>query len=74
VQHISDLHSKFAVGPHHVWNYGRHPICAADIRRGKKKKTERNHGKNIMSASATQGRHNERHDYKPSESSVQVNY
>ena len=28
VQHISDLHySKFAVRPHHVWKYGRHPIC-----------------------------------------------
>jgi len=24
VQHISDLHSKFAPGPHHVWKYGRH--------------------------------------------------
>ena len=27
VQHISDLHSKFALGPHHAWKYGRHPIC-----------------------------------------------
>ena len=27
VQHISDLHSKFALGSHHVWKYGRHPIC-----------------------------------------------
>jgi len=26
MQHISDLHSKFALGPHHVWKYGRHPI------------------------------------------------
>jgi len=26
VQHISDLHSKFALSPHHVWKYGRHPI------------------------------------------------
>jgi len=26
-QHISDLHSKFALGPHHVSKYGRHPIC-----------------------------------------------
>ena len=26
-QHISYLHSKFALGPHHVWKYGRHPIC-----------------------------------------------
>jgi len=23
VQHISDLRSKFALGPHHVWKYGR---------------------------------------------------
>jgi len=22
VQHISDLHSKFALGLHHVWKYG----------------------------------------------------
>ena len=27
VQHISDMHSKFALRPHHVWKYGRHPIC-----------------------------------------------
>jgi len=27
VQHISDLHSKFALRPHHVWKYGRHTIC-----------------------------------------------
>jgi len=26
VQHISDMHSKFALSPHHVWKYGRHPI------------------------------------------------
>ena len=26
-QHISDLHSKFALGPHHVSEYGRHPTC-----------------------------------------------
>jgi len=26
VQHISDLHSKFTLKPHHVWKYGRHPI------------------------------------------------
>jgi len=25
VQHVSDLHSKFALRPHHVWKYGRHP-------------------------------------------------
>jgi len=27
VQHISDLHSKSALGPNHVSKYGRHPIC-----------------------------------------------
>ena len=26
VQHILDMHSKFALRPHHVWKYGRHPI------------------------------------------------
>ena len=24
---FSDLHSKFAIGPHHVWKYCRHSIC-----------------------------------------------
>ena len=66
VQHISDLHSKFALGPHHVWKYGRQldiQSAAAEIRRGIKKKIEEDrkklHGKNIMSASATQGGHNQ---------------
>jgi len=27
VQHISDLHPKLALRPHHVCKYGRHPIC-----------------------------------------------
>jgi len=27
VQHVSDLHHKFALRPHHMWKYGRHPIC-----------------------------------------------
>jgi len=27
LQHVSDLHLKFALRPHHVWKYGRHPIC-----------------------------------------------
>jgi len=25
MQHLSDLHSKFALGPHHLSKYGRHP-------------------------------------------------
>jgi len=35
VLHISDMHSKFALRPHHVWKYDRHPPPAAEIRRGK---------------------------------------
>ena len=27
VQHISDMHSKFTLRPHHVQKYGTHPIC-----------------------------------------------
>ena len=27
VQHVSDLHSKFTLGPHHASKYGRHPMC-----------------------------------------------
>ena len=27
VHHVSDLHLKFTLRPHHVWKYGRHPIC-----------------------------------------------
>ena len=26
MQHISDMHSKFALTLHHVWKYGGHPI------------------------------------------------
>jgi len=26
VQHVSDMHSNFALRPHRVWKYGRHPI------------------------------------------------
>jgi len=26
VPHNSDMHSKFALRPHHMWKYGRHPI------------------------------------------------
>jgi len=37
VQHISDLYSKFTLRPHHVWKYGRHPMCGRWDRRGKKK-------------------------------------
>ena len=27
VPHVSDLHLKFALRPHPVWKYGRHPVC-----------------------------------------------
>jgi len=27
VMHVLNLHLKFALRPHHVWKYGRHPIC-----------------------------------------------
>jgi len=42
VQHISDLHSKFALGPHHVWKYGTHPTCDRwnkARKKGKRKET-----------------------------------
>jgi len=60
VQHITDLHHKFALRPHHVWKYGIDIQSAmAEIRRGKNnRKKEKPQGKNIMSVSATQGGHN----------------
>jgi len=36
VQHVSDLHLKFALKPHHVYIQS----ATAEIRRGKKKKEE----------------------------------
>ena len=57
VQHISDLHSKFALRPHHVWKYGRHPISG---RRGKKIEEDRNHRAKIQWPALfhTKGGHN----------------
>ena len=41
VQHVSDLDPEFAVRPHHVCKYGRHPLCDGwDWARKKKKKEE----------------------------------
>jgi len=70
VQHVSDLHSKFALMPHHsiTLSYCGHSMCGsmvdiqsptAEIRRGKKEidRRKKPQGKNIMSASATQGGH-----------------
>ena len=50
VQHISDLHSKFALRWHHAWKYGRHPICMRWLRVGEEKRMKKNkrQGKNIM--------------------------
>jgi len=44
MQLISDMHSKFALRPHHVWKYGRHPI-SEPLRLGEEKKDKkaRNH-------------------------------
>jgi len=39
VQQVSDMHLKFTLRPHHVWKYGRHPTEAAEIRWGKKERT-----------------------------------
>jgi len=41
----SDVHSKFALKPHHVWSGSMVDIQSptAEIRRGKKKKEDRNH-------------------------------
>ena len=42
VQHVSDLHFKFALRLHHVCKYGRHPICDGwDQARNERKKEER---------------------------------
>jgi len=53
VYHISDLHFKFALGPHHVSKYGR-PLTLGEQKKERKKTKQ---DKNIMSASATQGGH-----------------
>ena len=43
VLHISDLHSKFALRPHHVCSMVDIQCAADEIRRGKKRKIERNY-------------------------------
>jgi len=40
VQHVTDLHLKFALRPHNVWKYGT-PSATAEIRRGKMKERRR---------------------------------
>jgi len=50
VQHISDLHSKFALRPHHMWSMADIQSATAEIRRGKKERKKKNkrQDKNIM--------------------------
>ena len=58
MQHISDLNSKFALGPRMCGSMVDIQSAAAEIRRGiKKEDRKKSQGKNIMSASATQGGH-----------------
>jgi len=55
VQHVSDLHSKFALRPHHVWKYGRPNL--RPLRLGEEKKIEdRNHGAKYNGRSYSIGR------------------
>jgi len=62
MQHISDLHSKFALRAHHVYKYGRqvdiHSMTAEIRRQGKEEEKKKPQDENIMSASATQGGYN----------------
>ena len=50
-QHVSDLHYKFTLRPHHVWKYGIDiQSQTAEIRRGKKEEDRRNHRMKIYMA------------------------
>ena len=53
VQHISDLHSKFALRPHHFSKYGRHPICDGWDSARKKRRKKETTGKNLMACHIT---------------------
>jgi len=52
LQNISDMHSKFALRPHHVSKYGRHPICGrwwlGEERKKIEEERKKPQGKNIM--------------------------
>ena len=50
MQNISDMHSKFALRPHHVWKYGRYPIC--DGWDKAREKRRRNNGTNAVLGNA----------------------
>jgi len=41
-QHVSEMHSKFTLKPHHVWKYGRH-LRPLRLGEEKRKKEKRNH-------------------------------
>jgi len=40
MQHISDMHSKLALRPHHVWKYGRSNLQRLRIGKERKKEEE----------------------------------
>ena len=40
MQQVSDLHPKFAIRPHHVSKYGRHPVSDLPLRLGEENKKE----------------------------------
>jgi len=48
VQHVSDLQPKFALRPHHVWKYGRHPICDGEEKKKEEEGKKKPQSKNIM--------------------------
>jgi len=60
VQHVSDLHLKLTLKPHHVWKYGEIQSATDEIRRGKKerKKKKKPQCKNIMACPILYGSHN----------------
>jgi len=41
VQHVSDLHSKFALGPHDVWKYGDIQSATAENRQNKEDRRQK---------------------------------
>jgi len=57
LQHVSDLHLKFALKPHLVWKYGRLRRLGLGQKKKKDRKIERKNkkpqGKNIMACPIT---------------------
>ena len=56
MQHISHVHPKFALRPHHVWKYGRHAIFDG-WEQAKKHRKKKPQGKNIMLCRIPDGDH-----------------